>query len=79
MSVSSYSLHMVDIIPADKKMHPDFFKKVFLSYARNNRRKEMNNGLMWISWKLFFDKGGYAYLAFGVDPRSDKKFVAKIS
>lgn len=54
MSVSSYSDHMVDIIPVDKGAHPNFFKKVFLSYARNNRRKEMDNGLMWISWKLFF-------------------------
>ena len=39
MSVSSYSEHMVDIIPVDKTTHPNFFKKVFLSYARNNRRK----------------------------------------
>lgn len=39
MSVSSYSNQYVDIVPVDGKTHPDFFNKVFLSYARNNRRK----------------------------------------
>ena len=29
---------------------------------------------MWISWKLFYEKGGYAFIAFGVDVTSDKKF-----
>lgn len=33
---------------------------------------------MWISWKLLFEKGGYAYLAFGVDPRSEKKFIITV-
>ena len=30
---------------------------------------------MWISWKLFYEKGGFAYIAFGVDSTSNKKFV----
>lgn len=33
---------------------------------------------MWISFKLLFEKGGFAYLAFGVDPKSDKKFMVTI-
>lgn len=56
-------------------MHQNFFNKVFLPYAKSNKRKELNDGKMWISWKLFFTKGGYAYIAFGVDSSSDKKFV----
>jgi|JI10StandDraft_1071094.scaffolds.fasta_scaffold63427_1 hypothetical protein len=34
---------------------------------------------MWISWKLLFEKGGFAYLAFGVNVKSDKKFVVTIN
>ena len=30
---------------------------------------------MWISWKLLLQQGGYAYVAMGVDPQSNKKFV----
>lgn len=29
---------------------------------------------MWISWKLFYEKGGYAFMAFGVDVAAHKKF-----
>ena len=29
---------------------------------------------MWLSWKLFYEKGGYAFIAFGVDVASNKKF-----
>ena len=34
----------------------------------------MDDGKMWISWNLFFEKGGFAYIAFGVDSSSSKKF-----
>jgi len=78
MSVSLYSNNFVDLKPMDPKNNMDFFRKVFLSYARNNRRKEFENGLMWISWKLLFEKGGFAYLAFGVDPKCGKKFHVSI-
>lgn len=27
----------------------------------------------------YFSKGGYAYLAFGVDQKSDKKFIVNIN
>jgi hypothetical protein len=30
---------------------------------------------MWISWKLLFQQGGYAYIAIGNDKESNKKFV----
>lgn len=34
---------------------------------------------MWISWKLLLQQGGYAYVAMGVDPNSNKKFVIDFS
>ena len=75
MSVSCYSTSLVDIIPEDKAKHSQFFRKAFLPYARQHQRKQLNDEKMWISWKLFFTKGGYAYIAFGVDASSDKKFI----
>jgi hypothetical protein len=29
---------------------------------------------MWISWKLLFKEGGYAYIAFGVEKTASSKF-----
>lgn len=66
MSLSCYSNSFVDLVATDKKKKHDFFQKVFLEYGRNHKRKEYNDGKMWISWKLLYEKGGFAYLAFGV-------------
>lgn len=48
---------------------------MFLNHARGYKKNKYNNGLMWISWKLLLQQGGYAYVAMGVDPLSNKKFV----
>ncbi len=72
--MSSYSKSFVDIKPTKKEQHPKFFQKVFLEYARENKKKEYDDGNMWLSWKLFYEKGGYAFIAFGVDVACNKKF-----
>jgi hypothetical protein len=59
----------------EKNRHPDLLKKVFLNHARGYKKNKYNNGLMWISWKLLLQQGGYAYVAMGVDSQSNKKFV----
>lgn len=33
---------------------------------------------MWVSSKLLFQQGGYAYIAFGNDSSSNKKFIVDI-
>jgi hypothetical protein len=48
---------------------------MFLNHARGYKKNKYNNGLMWISWKLLLQQGGYAYVAMGVDSSSNKKFV----
>jgi hypothetical protein len=48
---------------------------MFMNHARLNKRQTYNNELMWIAWKLLYQQGGYAYLAFGNHPDSNKKFV----
>lgn len=32
---------------------------------------------MWVSYKLLFEKGGFAYVAFGNEIMSDKNFVVE--
>lgn len=41
---------------------------MFLNHAKKNKRQTYNNDMMWISWKLLFQQGGYAYIAFGNNP-----------
>ena len=47
---------------------------MFLSHAKLNKRQTYNNGTMWIAWKLLYQQGGYAYIAFGNSSESQKKF-----
>ena len=75
MSVSCYSSNMVNIVPEDQANHRRFFHKALMPFARSHKRKELENGLMWISWKLLFSKGGFAFVAFGVESSCDKKFI----
>lgn len=42
-----------------------FLKKMFLTHAKKNKRQTYNNDTMWIAWKLLFQQGGFAYVAFG--------------
>jgi hypothetical protein len=50
---------------------------VFLEHAKKYKKNKYNNDLMWISSKLLFAQGGYAYIAMGNDLNSNKKFVIK--
>jgi hypothetical protein len=54
-------------------------QSAFLNYARLNKRKNYNNNLMWISWKLLFKEGGFAFIAFGNSYDSNKKFKINFS
>lgn len=69
-----YSQYNVKIDSVSQKSHPDLLKKTFLSHARNHKRQNFNDDLMWMSWKLF-NQGGYGYVAFGNDKDSHDKFV----
>lgn len=52
---------------------------MFIPYARANKQKTFENGKMWISWKQFLAKAGYAYIAFGVEVTSRNKFVVSFN
>jgi len=38
-----------------------------------------NNNKMWISWKLCFQQGGFAYLAFSNQKDNDHAFVVNFN
>lgn len=73
--VSVYSTNFIKLNPSSQVKYPNFLKKMFMNHARLNKRQTYNNELMWIAWKLLYQQGGYAYLAFGNHPDSNKKFV----
>jgi hypothetical protein len=58
-------LHYAEFKSLENSLYKDFLQKTFLSYAKLNKRKKVNK--MWISWKLLFKEGGYAFIAFGND------------
>jgi hypothetical protein len=59
----------------DRKKYPNILENAFLAHGRLNKRNTYNNDLMWISYKLLYKQGGYAYIAMGNDPSSNKKFI----
>lgn len=77
--VSVYSPSFTTLENVPKTKYPDLLRHTFLLHARGNKKNEYNNGLMWISWKLMLQQGGYAYVAMGVEHESNKKFVIDFS
>ena len=47
---------------------------MFLNHAKFHKRQSYHNDQMWISWKLLYQQGGYAYIALGNSSESKKKF-----
>ena len=74
-----YSTNYITLESVDRFRYPTLLKDVFLKHARNHKKNKYNNGFMWLSSKLFFHQGGYAYIAFGNEPGSNKKFVIDLS
>ena len=73
--MSVYSVEFTHLLLTDKKSHPNFLNRVFLEYARLHKRQSYNNDQMWISWKLMFQQGGFAFVGFGNEKQSNRKFV----
>jgi hypothetical protein len=64
--VSVYSTRFTVLQPISQTKYANLFKEMLLRHAHSNKRNKYNDGLMWISWKLLFQQGGYAYIAMGV-------------
>ena len=76
-SIVAYSSSPVSLKKMEKKNNGEVIRNIFLNHARKYKRQFYNNDLMWSSWKLV-PKGGYAYLAFGNEDKSQFKFVIKV-
>jgi hypothetical protein len=44
-----------------------------------NKRQFYNSDRMWISWKLMFKEGGFAFIVFGNQKGNNKKFHVKFT
>ncbi len=75
-SISLYSNFYANLKRSEQSKHRNFLEKCYYNYAEmSSRKQEHNGGKMWISWKLLFKKGGYAYFAFHNDRNSSMKYV----
>ena len=72
-----YSLYATSLKVMKNMNNSEVIRRVFLTHGRNNKRQFYNNDLMWSAWKLV-PRGGYAYLVFGNDEKSQFKFVVKV-
>jgi hypothetical protein len=45
-----------------------------LAYAKEHKRKKYEAETLWISYKLMFKEGGYAFIAFGAEADSKHKW-----
>jgi len=45
-----------------------------LEHAKATKRKRYENDTMWISWKLMYKEGGYAYICFGAEKEAQSKW-----
>jgi hypothetical protein len=38
----------------------------FIDHAKKTKRQKYEKDTLWVSYKLFYKEGGYAYICFGV-------------
>jgi hypothetical protein len=58
--------------PVLRTKYPTLVRDALLDHALHNKRSEYNEGKVWMSWQLLFQKGGFAYLAAGNSPDSQQ-------
>lgn len=78
-SVSIYSLQYAVLELKLKDLCNSLLLNCFRNHAAGNKRKKYENDTMWISWKMMFREGGYAYIAFGVEREAVHKFQISFS
>jgi hypothetical protein len=78
-SVSIYSLQYAVLELKLKDLCNSLLLDCFRNHAAGNKRKKYENDTMWISWKMMFREGGYAYIAFGVEREAVHKFQISFS
>lgn len=54
-------------------------RECMLSHARLSKRRRYENDTLWISWKLFYKEGGYAYICFGAEKNARHKWYVSFN
>jgi hypothetical protein len=73
-SVSVYSLHYTVLELIDRNKCDKILRESFLAFGKEHKRKKYENDTLWISYKLMFKEGGYAFIAFGAEANSKHKW-----
>lgn len=74
-TLSIFSKALTKLTPVPRTKYPDILRKTFLDQGEHSKKSIQNDGKMWLSWKLLYQQGGYAYLALGNAKDSDSAFV----
>ena len=74
--ISIDEIHHNVIIPSEETMYESDIKELSKLFSVKVKIFSIQSVFFVkiFSWKLFYEKGGYAFIAFGVDVTSDKKF-----
>lgn len=54
-------------------------RECMLNHARLTKRRRYENNTLWISWKLMYKEGGYAYICFGTEKDAQFKWNVTFS
>lgn len=74
-TLNLYSKNLANLEPVLRTKYPSLVRDALLGHALKHKRSEYSDGKIWMSWQLFFQKGGFAYLAGGNSPNSQQTVV----
>ena len=66
---------------SSQSKHDKFLYKTFLDHARKNEKRQVlsENPQEWICSDFLLNKGGYGYLAFHLDEKSERKIGVELN
>ncbi len=74
-----YSLHYAILDKVDPIKAKPMLKECMLNHAKAIKRRKYENDTLWISWKLLYREGGYAYICFGVEKTAQHKWYVSFN
>lgn len=77
--MSVYSLHYAILDKVDPIKAKPMLKECMLNHAKAIKRRKYENDTLWISWKLLYREGGYAYICFGVEKTAQHKWYVSFN
>lgn len=64
-ALNIYSKALPELSSVARTKYPNLIRSALENHAIHNKKSEYLEGKIWMSWQLFYQKGGFAYLAAG--------------